>query len=100
MELFKYNLGPVLIRIAFILEIISVSRAQQGTVSPVFGLASTLQDMINAEVSRQLKATQDIIKRDEFTQLRQEVHELKQNSVQGINQNSVILTFNYGCWLI
>ena len=79
----KYNMLPVLINM---FVIFGVMTAQQLTVPPLFGLGNTINEMIKAEVSRQIQESQDLIRRQEFTRVQQDVKEVTEdldNSIQG-----------------
>ena len=83
MEMLKYNMLPVLINMFLIFGVIT---AQQPTVPPLFGLGNTINEMIKAEVSRQIQESQDFIRRQEFTRVQQDVKEVTEdldNSIQG-----------------
>ena len=80
-----YNSGSFFVSICFIFGAIPVSTAQQSTVLPLFGLENTIHEMIKAEVSRQIKASQELIKRD-LNHVQQDVNKVTEdlsNSLQG-----------------
>ena len=97
MEMLKYNMESVLVIICLIFGVIT---AQQPTVPPLFGLGNTINEMIKAEVSRQIQESQDLIRRQEFTRIQQDVKEVTQdldNSTQGKGVYSLFksLSFKY-----
>ena len=79
MEMFYFNKRPVLVSICLLLGVIHSSTAQ---------LEKTINEMIKAEVSKQLQEIQkDFIRRDEFTRVQQDVKRVDKdldNSIQGI----------------
>ena len=79
METSHYNKRPVLVSICLLLGVIHSNTAQ---------LEKTINEMIKAEVSKQLQEIQkDFIKREEFTRVQEDVkrvHEDLDNSIQGI----------------
>ena len=72
------------LNICLIFGVISVSSSQQ---PPVIGLESVIQAYVKAEVYKQLKESQkNLIKRDEFTRVQQDVKKVTENldnSIQG-----------------
>ena len=86
MEMFYCNKIPVLVSICLLLGIIHSSTAQ---------LEKTINEMIKAEVSKQLQEIQkDFIKQEEFTRVQQDVkrvHEDLDNSIQGIAKHYITI---------
>ena len=50
--------------------------AQEAPDPALFGIGTALQEFIKAEISRQIQASQDLIRRDEFTSVQQGVQRL------------------------
>ena len=79
METSHYNKRPVLVSICLLLGVIHSNTAQ---------LEKTINEMIKAEVSKQLQEIQKaFIKREEFTRVQQDVKRVNEdldNSIQGI----------------
>ena len=71
-----------------LLGIIHVSSAQQPS---LIGLESVIQAYVKAEVSKQLKESQEnLIRREEFTRVQQDVKKVNENldnSIQGNKSN-------------
>ena len=89
----NYNLRSVLVRICLIFGVIHISTAQEAPDPALFGVGTALQEFIKAEVSRQIQASQDLVKRDEFTRIQQDVKKVSgdlDNSIQGI-----AITYNH-----
>ena len=89
----NYNLRSVLVRICLIFGVIHISTAQDAHDPALFGVGTALQEFIKAEVSRQIQASQDLVKRDEFTRIQQDVKKVSgdlDNSIQGI-----AITYNH-----
>ena len=87
MEMFNYNLRSVLVRICLIFGEIHISTAQEATDPALFGIGKALQEFIKAEVSRQIQASQDLFRRNEFTRVQQDVKKVSgdlDNSIQGM----------------
>ena len=94
MEMFSYNLRSVLVSICLFFGVIDKSTAQQAPDPALFGLGTALQGFIKAEVSRQIQASQDLIRRNEFTRLQQDVKKVSvdlENAIQGNKSNMYIL---------
>ena len=87
-SMFKSNMESIFLNICLILGVIHVSSAQQ---PPVIGLESVIQAYVKAEVSKQLKESQEnLIKRDEFTRVQEDVKKVNENldnSIQGNKSN-------------
>ena len=86
MEIFHYNKTPVLVSICLLLGVIHSSTAQ---------LEKTINEMIKAEVSKQLQEIQkDFIRRDEFTRVQQDVKRVDKDldkSIQGIAKHYITI---------
>ena len=87
-SMFKSNMESIFLNICLILGVIHASSAQQ---PPVIGLESVIQAYVRAEVSKQLKESQEnLIKRNEFTRVQQDVKKVTENldnSIQGNKSN-------------
>ena len=93
MEMFNYNLRSVLVRICLIFGVIHISTAQEASDPALFVIGTALQEFIKAEVSRQIQASQDLVRRDELTRVQQDVKKVNvdlANSIQGI-----AITYNH-----
>ena len=87
MEMFNYNLRSVLVSISLFFGVIDKRTAQQAPDPALFGIGTALQEFIKAEVSRQIQASQDLIRQDEFTRVQQDVKKVSgdlDNSIQGM----------------
>ena len=86
METSHYNKRPVLVSICLLLGVIHSNTAQ---------LEKTINEMIKAEVSKQLQEIQkDFIKREEFTRVQQDVKRVNEdldNSIQGIAKHYITI---------
>ena len=86
MEMFYINKRSVLVSICLLLGVIHLSTAQ---------LEKTINEMIKAEVSKQLQEIQkDFIRRDEFTRVQQDVKRVNEdldNSIQGIAKHYITI---------
>ena len=96
MEMFSYNLRSVLVSICLFFGVIDNITAQEAPDPALFGIGTALQEFIKAEISRQIQASQDLVRRDEFTSVQQGVQRLNvglENSIQG--NKSDMYTFNF-----
>ena len=70
-KMFKSNMESILLNICIILGIIHASSAQQPS---LVGLESVIQAYVKAEVSKQLKESQEnLIRLEEFTRVQQDI---------------------------
>ena len=94
MEMFSYYLRSVLVSISLFLGVIDKGTAQQAPDPALFGLGTALQEFIKAEVSRQIQASQDLVRLNEFTRVQQDVQKVNvdlENAIQGNKSNMYIL---------
>ena len=87
-SMFKSSMESIFLNICLILGLIHVSSAQQPS---LVGLESVIQAYVKAEVSKQLKESQEnLIRREEFTRVQQDVKKVNENldnSIQGNKSN-------------
>ena len=89
-EMFRYNLRSSLVSICLLFGVIDKITTQQAPDPALFGIGTALQEFIKAEVSRQIQASQDLVRRDEFTRVQQDVTKTNvdlENSIQGNKSN-------------
>ena len=89
-EMFRYNLRSSLVSICLLFGVIDKITTQQAPDPALFGIGKALQEFIKAEVSRQIQASQDLVRRDEFTRVQQDVTKTNvdlENSIQGNKSN-------------